>query len=228
MTIFYFSLIRSLRHVSNIILFSLLPLLMIFLPTNEWSFLPLGYQFFGVVLLFSAAKLVHLIMEDRINRTLIRVAVAPVTNFQYLSQSLLAFIVILVGQTLLFIIGAALVHGGTIASSALFFITYTFFSFSALGFTLAWCSLFRNKEASFTIMFGFIILMSMIGGLFWPVQIMPELLQRLAMLLPTYWLAEAQTLIGAGARIMDLMTPLAIFVLFTLSFLFIGSRVKVT
>ena len=91
LTIFNFALIRSVRALPNLILLLGLPATVVVLPVGGWHGLPLGYHFYGILLLFSASKLVHMIMEDRKNKILTRIGVAPVTHFKYLSQNLLAF-----------------------------------------------------------------------------------------------------------------------------------------
>ncbi|GAA0372772.1 ABC transporter permease [Bacillus horti] len=226
MTVFRFALKRSFRDWTNILIFFLLPFALVFLPKNEWSMIPLGFQFFGVILLFTAAKLVHLIMQDRVKKTVTRIAVSPISHFQYLFQNLIAYFIILIVQCLLMVISGMLIHGESLPSPFLFFIVYFFFSLSALGFCLAWTSLFRSKDASALILFSLILLMSMVGGLFWTTQIMPDLLQRIAMFLPTYWLAGALEQIGSGASLYDITLHLFVLTLFTLVFLFIGSRTK--
>lgn len=68
MTIFNFALIRSVRSLPNLILLLGLPAAVVVLPVGGWHGLPLGYHFYGILLLFSASKLVHMVMEDRKNK----------------------------------------------------------------------------------------------------------------------------------------------------------------
>nr|WP_257391668.1 ABC transporter permease [Halalkalibacter krulwichiae] len=146
------------------------------------------------------------------------------THLQYLWQNLLAYSVILTAVNLIFVILGVMVHGDSIPSPALLFIIYTVFSMTALGFSLAWYSLFRNKEAAFSILGGIIILMAMLGGVMWPVEMMPDYLQRAVMLLPTYWVAEATILVSYGAPMKELVIPLVLMILFGIAFLLLGSR----
>lgn len=56
-----------------------------------------------------------------------------------------------------------------------------------------------------------------------PVQAMPIFFQRLAMLLPTYWLAEGMILAVEGAPAADLVFPLVMMLLFSVAFILLGS-----
>ncbi|AKL95964.1 ABC-2 type transporter [Clostridium aceticum] len=226
MTIFTFVFKRFFRKPSNVVFLLILPIASVFLPVGEWLPIPLGFQYYGLLLLFIAARLASVIMEDRMNKTLLRIGVAPVTHFQYLWQNLLAYSIILIAVNLVVVIVGVAVHGGKLISPVLLFIIYSFFSMTAIGLSLAWYSLFRNKEAATSVFGGVVMLIGMLGGVMWPVEIMPELLQRIAMLLPTYWLTEGIILVISGASIIDLGLPLAMMMMFSIAFLLLGSRRK--
>ncbi|AOY78057.1 ABC transporter permease [Clostridium formicaceticum] len=227
MTIFYFVFKRFFRKFSDVLFLCLLPIASVFLPAGEWLPIPLGFQYYGIILLFVAAKLASILMEDRTNKTLLRIGVSPITHFQYLWQNLLAYSLILMGLNLVFIIAGVILHGEALISPILLFIIYAFFSMTAIGFSLAWYALFRSKEAAFSVLTGVIVLMSMLGGIMWPVEIMPIPLQRGALLLPTYWFAEGIVLISFGASILELVLPLVMMFMFSIVFLLLGSRRKI-
>lgn len=224
MTIFNFVFKRYFRKPSNIVFLFVLPLAAVFLPAGEWLPIPLGFQYYGVLLLFIAARLASVIMEDRANKTLLRIGAAPVTHFQYLWQNLLAYSIILIALNLVVVVAGVVVHGDGLTSPILLFIIYSFFSMTAIGFSLAWYSLFRNKESAINVFSGVIMLITMLGGVMWPVEIMPVFFQRLAMLLPTYWLMEGMIVIIRGASTADLVLPLTMMMMFSVAFLLLGSR----
>jgi len=224
MTIFHFVFKRYFRKPSNIIFLLILPIASVFLPVGEWPPIPMGFQYYGILLLFIAIGLARIIMEDRTNKVLIRMGVAPITHFQYLWQNLLAYSLILIGLNLVVVTVGIIVHGEVLNSPLLLFVIYSFFSITALGFALAWYSLFSNMETAISILTGVIVLMAMMGGIMWPIHIMPVVFQKVAMLLPTYWLAEAVTLVAYGAPTVNLILPLGMMVMFSIAFLLLGSR----
>ncbi|WP_404430298.1 ABC transporter permease [Sutcliffiella horikoshii] len=224
MTVFTFVFKRFFRKKSNIIFLLALPIGAAFLPSGEWPNIPIGFQYYSIILLFLAARLGGIILEDREDKTLLRISVAPITHFQYLWQNLLAYSLILTLVNVVFVILGVLVHGNDLPEPILLFIIYTVFSMTAIGFSLAWYSLFRNKEVAFSILGGFIILMAMLGGVMWPVEIMPDYFQRAVMLLPTYWVAEGTILVSYGAPVEELGVPMVVMFLFCIAFLILGSR----
>ncbi|MCM3782189.1 ABC transporter permease [Neobacillus mesonae] len=227
MTIFNFALLRSVRSLPNLILLLGVPLAIIFLPVGGWHALPLGYHFNGILLLFSASKLVHMIMEDRKNKMMTRIGVAPVTHFNYLSQNLMAFALLLVGQSAVVTLGAWLLHDNVFSSVIqlfTFFSVFSVFSVTAISFSLAWCSMFRQPESSTAVMLGIIMVMAMLGGTLFPIQAMPAPLQKIAMLSPVYWFHEGIMLVKGGGMLAEQLTPLGILLLFAIAFMLIGSR----
>lgn len=227
MTIFYFVFKRFFRKFSNVAMILILPIAAVFLPVGDFYPLPMGFQYYGLLLFFIAARLAGIILEDRSNRTLLRIGVAPITHFQYLSQNLLAYSMLLILLNGVVVILGKLYHGETLMAPLWLFIIYSFFSLTAIGFCLAWYTLCRNKEAAFTLLSSIIILMGMIGGVMWPVEIMPAVLQRVAMFLPTYWLAEGVLLAIMGKPARELLLPLGMMLLFSLSFLILGSKRRI-
>ncbi|GAB2571716.1 ABC transporter permease [Gracilibacillus alcaliphilus] len=223
MTIFLFTIRRCFRNIMNIILLCVLPFIVILMPNEEWTLLPLGFQLYGVVLFFAAARITSIIMEDRTKGVLMRIGVAPVTHLQYLWQNLLAYSLILIVQIVVVIAGGIL-YGHDLINPFLLLVVYVLFALTAIGFSLAWFSLFRHKETAFVVLMSSIMLMTMAGGMIWSVELMPELLQRLAMLFPTYWLAESLIIVATQADPTELAVPFVVLLLFTAAFLVIGSK----
>ncbi len=232
MSVFELALKRCIRDKGTLVLLISLPVIVVTMPAADdaanfgWTQLPLGYQFFGIILLFTASKMVHFLLQDRASGVLVRISAAPISHFAYLSWNLLAYASVLVAQIAI-AIGGGLLAGHEILSPALLFVTYVVFAFAAMSFALAWCSLFRSREASMLILVGVIMIMAMLGGLMWPVEIMPDALQRTAPLLPTYWLAEAQSIVVRGEININLILSYIILGLFTLVFLLLGSRSRI-
>lgn len=224
MTVFSFVFKRFFKGVANIAFISIIPLAAIFLPLGEWHPLPGGFQYYGIIQLFLAARLSGIILEDRSNKTLLRIGAAPISHFQYLFQNTLAYSLIMLMINLVFVLGGVLVHGEVLINPGILLVLYTFFGMLAISFSLAWFSLFDNKEAAFSVLTGLAMLMAMLGGMMWPIQAMPLLLQRTALLLPTYWLAEAILRVAGGATISQLIMPIAMMLLFSIGFIFLGSR----
>lgn len=229
MIIFKFVYIRFFRNVANIILLCILPVAMIFLTGDSWIGLPTGFQYYGILQMIIAARLADIILEDRTKKITLRIGAAPITNLQYLWQNLLAYAVMLILQNIVVIlIGSLLMGGDVLFSPWLLFVLYSCFSVTSIALALAWYSLFRRKDSAGMILITLILFMAMLGGLLWPLEIMPEFIQQAAMLLPTYWLAEGMRSIASVTTLNDLLLPLGVLLMFSAAFLLLGSRRRIS
>jgi ABC-2 type transport system permease protein len=227
MTIFRFVFKRFFRKSSNVVLLFAISFFAIFMTAEGWLGLPIGFQYYGILQMVVAARLASIILEDRVNHILLRIGAAPVTHFKYLRENLLAYTLLLIFQNAVVITIGIFIHGEKLIAPFMLFMLYSLFSVTAVAISLAWYASFRNKEAAALILMNLIILMAMLGGLMWPIQIMPTAFQSLAMLIPTYWLAEGMMLIVGGAPAVQLILPFVIILMFALALLLLGSRRRI-
>jgi ABC-2 type transport system permease protein len=224
MTVFLYTLKRSFRNLLNLLFIIVLPLGLVFLPRAPemgWD-APIGFQFYSGLVFFIAFLLIRGVAEDRGSGILTRIAAAPITHFRYLSQTLLAYACLMVAQNAAMVFGGALYHGGVLGNPLRLFLAHGTFSLAALAFCLAVCSLIRLREVAYGACAALIIFLSAIGGAMWPTSTMPDLLRRAAMVSPVYWLNIAVTSTpGEGDQF---ALSLAVMLLFTLVFLFAGSK----
>lgn len=227
MTIFRFALKRVFGNTTNLIFLTIFPIACIFLPKGEgWPFLPYGYQYFGILILFIGIRLATIILEDRGKGVVKRLAVAPVSHFQYLSQNLLAYSVILILQCAIVVYGGIL-FGQELYQPSRLFLLFVSFCFASLAIALAWISFYRRKDTSFLLYMSLIFLIVVLGGLIIPIEIFPDLLKRIAVIFPTYWLAEGLNWIAFGENILDFLLINSVLWLYTIVCIIIGSTRKI-
>lgn len=227
MTIFRFALKRSFSNKTNIIFLTLLPLACLWLPKGEyWPLLPYGYQYFGILLLFVGIRLASVILEDRAKGVVKRLAVAPLSYWQYLSQNLAAYAVIMVIQC------AIVVYGGVLIGIELYkpnwlMLLYVSYSVTSLAIALAWISVYRSKEAAFLVYMSTVVLLALLGGQLIPLHMFPEALQRIAILFPTYWLDQGLAWVARGEQISEFMLINGVLWLYAIVFFILGSTRKI-
>lgn len=223
MTIFCFVLRRSFGNLTNLFFLTLAPIACIFFPVAEaWPLLPYGYQYFGIVILFAAIRLTSIILEDRAKGIIKRLSVAPISYFQYLTQNLLAYAVVMIMQCVI-VIGGGLIWGQELYQPLALLILYVSFSFAALALALAWITFYRNKDSSFLMYMALIFLVVVMGGIMIPLEIFPDLFKRIAVLLPTFWLSEGLNWVAAGEVVDEFLFINGVLWLYTLVFMVIGS-----
>lgn len=58
----------------------------------------------------------------------------------------------------------------------------------------------------------------LIGGCFWPVYLMPDMMQKIAHFMPQWWVIDAIQHIQSGGRLTDILINIAILLAFTAAF----------
>ena len=224
MTILRFALRRSFRGGFNILLLCVLPVGVVFIPPQEGTTLPLGIHFYGQVIMFAAFLMVRSLVDDRVSGVLTRIAVAPVSYFRYLWETLLAYGILLILQNAL-VVGLGLVlYGRSLGPPLLQLVAFASFSLTSIALCLAVFSLFGRREAAYGALSTIILVLSLVGGFYWPVEMMPEPLQKVALLTPPYWLVKALTVLRRGGPPTRFALSVVIMLLFTMALLVVGSR----
>jgi ABC-2 type transport system permease protein len=224
MTIFKFALLRSLRNPVNLLLLVVLPAGLAFVPVVPGSVLPLGFHLYGQVIFYAAFLMVRSVVEDRLSGTLARIGVAPISYFGYLGETLLAYGLLMVLQNALFVGLGVARYGESLGSPLLRFAAFACFSLTSIAFSLAGFSLFDRREIAYATVPTVITLLSLLGGFYAPVEMMPEVLRKSAMVTPPYWLIKAQSVLTRGEAPGRFVLSLAIMLLFAMAFLVVGSR----
>ncbi|MFS0728176.1 ABC transporter permease [Paenibacillus sp. 1P07SE] len=226
MTIFYFALKRSFGNLTNLIFLTIAPIACIFFPSGEyWPHLPYGYQYFGIIILFTSIRLTTIILDDRAKGVVKRLSVAPISYLRYLVQNLMAYAVIMVFQCLIVIAGG-LAWGQDLHRPWALLLLFISFSITALAIALAWISFYRSKETSFLIYMSLIFFVVIMGGVMIPLEIFPEVLKRAAVILPTYWLAEGMNWVALGGETSEFVLTNGVLWLYAIIFLILGSKRK--
>ncbi len=224
MTIFRFYLIRSMRKRMTLLALIVLPLVILFLPPLWNMEDALGFSFYSLVILFGSFALVRSTMTDRESGLIVRIFAAPVTTLTYLSQSLLAYMLLMLLQVVVFVgIGTAL-YGWDAYISAMLLLGYILFASTSVSLSLAWNSLFRSKAMSGGVFSILVSFMAILGGVFVPLSMLPDVMQKIGMLFPTYWISSI--LIGIAGRQppFGIWTSSGILMMFTAIFLIFGSK----
>ena len=97
------------------------------------------------------------------------------------------------------------------------------FALVAVSFTLAVANTMKTVKRTAVTTNFLIMPMVMLGGAFWPFDIMPAYLQRIGALSPTRWTTAATASALSGAPFAELAPQLAILILFAVVFQLLGS-----
>lgn len=187
MIIFKHAFKRSLsQRVSSIAIF-LLPIVFIFIPSFGTPY-PNGLYLNGMTIFFTAFLLCKPLVEERLNKISVRISATPVPYMTYLGSHLLAYLVILFGQNLIFLLGFRLYWPNLDIDYFSIVLLYILFDLFALSFCLFWNSLFKSYTLAFGLFSGAGSIMCLVTGITIPLKIIPESFQNIVLVFPTYWL----------------------------------------
>lgn len=200
------------------------PLAVVFVPVFDVSAPPVNvFGLFGLVIMFTSFLVSKQIIEDRQTQTVVRIAASPITHRDYLLGHLLGYGFIMTIQVALFVLLAAWRYpvgmNFYVLASALLWI----FSLMSVTLALFWHTFFKSFNTSLSLFSIGANLMAVMGGLMFPLSVMPERLRSVAVVLPTYWFAYGLEE-AALEMTASVLVSLAILVGFGIIFITIGSK----
>lgn len=165
------------------------------------------------------------LLEARQNGVWYRLMSTPARKVEIVLGYLLAFFLIgwaqfgilMIASTLIFGVYWGSVLGNIVLVSALLL--------CIIGLGLFIAGFVKTSEQQS--IYGNLVIFStcMIGGVYWPVEIMPDFMQQMADFVPQTWAMDGFRELTAGAgAVQDIGGPLAVLLGFTVVFLFFGMR----
>lgn len=145
----------------------------------------------GISLVFTTIYLIFCsttIVKEKNSNVYKRLKVSGYSSFQLSLGNL--FGIIGVGMILLVIQFVSLIRYFNIESYGVIFqilVVYFIFTLSISSLILLFTSIFKNQTVLQSFAPLFVILMGLLGGCFWSIELYPNNLQALARLTPTYW-----------------------------------------
>ena len=172
-------------------------------------------------LLFSATSATNIILKDREKNVFTRLFTTPMTRFKYIFQSLLSFLVITFVQITLYFLVFKYVFKFNLGDSPLslytLFLIFGIFTIS-LGVFITTHS--KDLRISGTISTLIILPFAMLGGCFWPIDVMPNVLKNISKFIPTTWINNSNSNVLYGSTLNNEMTTIAL--LLGLSLILLG------
>jgi ABC-2 type transport system permease protein len=190
--------------------------------TREKTGVAMGFVMMGILFFSSFAPMI--ILKDKQNKTYYRIFTTPVSVRSYMLQNILSLLVVSIIQVGALLGLMKLVFKADLGPSipTLFFILMLFALVSiSLGIFISSISKDMRQASSLGSLISTPLLM--LGGCYWPMEFMPQLLQNIAKFLPTTWALKAARDVVYGARLGTLGLEIGILVLFMAVFFLMGS-----
>lgn len=184
------------------------------------------YRIIGFLILFmlmGAWSLTENILKEKENRTFYRLLSTPVSGKKYVIANIVVNLIMMSIQiliTLLCLVGIFRVDTGVPFVSFLFVLWM--FALIAVGLSLMILSFARSTKSGGALHQLIVIPTCLLSGCFWPAEIMPTYILKIADFLPQRWVLATITELQEGAQITELSLNFLIFLLFAVAFFLVA------
>lgn len=227
MTILKYGLLRNFRSPISTLASAVAPIAIVFGFANVWRTDPaIGVGILAIIVMMASYLSAGLVLQDRIDGSVIRVMVSPVGMFSYVLQNILAAMIpAFVYVATLAVVGFASYNWG-IAFAIGIAVTMLLFAFTNIVFTFFLNSFFNSKMNSHYAYLFVVIVMAFLCGLLLPREALPAMLQHVGAAFYPYWLLRGvNSLVEYGMTFQFWLYQLVIGA-FAIVLLLIGGRKK--
>jgi len=156
---------------------------------DMWGQILHFFGMYGFIAMFTASFIVKSLIDDKRNGMPERLGVLPVSARSVLMQgTLAAFVTMMISAMLMLVV--LQMQMGEIPNIIHLFFLLSLYNLFCVGFVLAIVSNAKKLETVPLIVNMSATIFAMIGGLFWPLDFVPVLMQRAAWFSPGYWLGR--------------------------------------
>jgi ABC-2 type transport system permease protein len=176
-------------------------------------------------MMFGLAGAASTILDERIGGTWGRLMVVPTSKLQVSLGYLLAYFLMGWIQFAVLMVVMKLTFD-TIWGNLLYMIPFaSLVIVCVVGFGLMIAGIVKTKQQAMAISTVLIVVTCMLGGVYWPIEIVPEAMQKMALAVPQSWaMSGFKEIISGSLHINTLLHSSLALLGFTLTFFFIGIR----
>lgn len=180
--------------------------------------------FFIVFLMMSTGNIAELMLQEKRDKTFYRVCAAPVKPKTYIFSNFIVNTLVMIFQIAVILLLLTWFLKLNLSISLFqMFIVLLCFGIVSIGLGMMIIAFSDSTGQSSTLTTLIVTPTCMLGGVFWPVDLMPETLQRISDFMPQKWAIDAINKIQTGAGLNEVWVNIAILLAFAAAFLLIAS-----
>jgi len=222
--IYGLALRRLWKQKIMLLVLTIFPMIVLLMPAIGNTSAPqIAYGLFGLIMLFSSVLLSKQMIDDRSYKTIIRIAASPISHLAYLCGHLLAYFMIMAIQIIVFAVLAHFIYDLTVYFTGFGMLMVFAFSIFSLAFSLFWHTLYKRFSTSISIYSVVANVIALVGGLTFPLSMLPQAIKDYAIVLPTYWYAYGIEQV-VSKNFLQIILSMIIILGFSMMCLILGSR----
>ncbi|MFD0048050.1 ABC transporter permease [Actinomycetes bacterium NPDC127524] len=171
--------------------------------------------FLIMTMLMGAGNMSEIILSEKQSRTYFRLLSAPVNARQYIASNIIVNMIVMSFQVLLtLILMTAVFHIDILIPFWEAAAVLLLFALISVGISLIVTSFSNSRNAAGALQNLIVIPTVMLSGCFWPVEVMPDSIQKIAVFLPQRWVLDTLSKLQEGSTLLHLYLNLLILISF--------------
>lgn len=179
---------------------------------------------FIMFLMMGTSRIAELMLQEKRDKTYSRICAAPVKSIVYASSNFIVNMIVTLFQIGLIMLLLAVFLKLPFDKSFLeIFVILVAFGISAIGLSMLIVAFSDSTAQSGGLSTLIITPSCMLGGAFWPIEVMPKIFQKVSYFMPQRWAIDAITKIEGATSSSDVLLNIFILLAFALTFILIAS-----
>lgn len=179
--------------------------------------------FFVMSLFWLALNASNIILKDYQERVILRILCSPISKQRYILQSILSIFMVTFLQLLFFIVLCKYFFSLSIGVNFLsVLLVLSICSFMFVSFAVMFISIVNDMKKLATLNSMVVTIMCMVGGCYWPLNIMPKFMQKLALVFPTTYATNITKNMLIGKSFESMLIDILIVIAFCILFVLVG------
>ncbi len=177
-----------------------------------------------VFMLIASSTASSFILKDKYNKTYYRIFCSNTSKSKYIIANVIAnFVIFLIQIFVILFMSIYVLKLNFYIDTSIMFIILCCFGFVSIGFGIIIAAFSKSLNQSSYLSNILITPTCMLsGGCFWPLDMMPSFMQRLANILPQTWVLKTIDSLQQGKSFNEVISYLSIVILFALAFFVVG------
>lgn len=185
----------------------------------------LSLNFLVMLMLYNALNMTNKVMNDKQEK--VRTFAAPITIRSYMLQTVSILFLLELVQVVVFFIALIIEYKFAMINCILkLLLLYSIFSITAVSFGVLVNYINQTYIKKVIISSILIVPISMLGGCFWDIKLMPRMLQFISQFIPVSWIVKGNYEALEGKGYMYLGMDIGVLLLFCIVFLLLGVFTK--
>lgn len=191
--------------------------------TGSVGMLAIGFTI--MFMMFGISGAASTILDEKVGGTWQRLLTSPTTKAQVMTGYLFSYFMMGAIQLTVLMIVMYVIYGSMWGNLFYFVPFAALVIITIVGFSLMMASIVKTRQQASALSAVLIVSTCMLGGVYWPIEIVPEFMQQIAKAVPQSWMITGFREIVSGSLYLPaLRNSTAVLLVFSLLFFTIGLK----